>query len=55
MKLKGSSFGTLDQIQWPSQTQIKWTAALQNKQTNKNPTNSPGGAQEDGLEQDNQF
>lgn len=37
MKLKGSSFGTLDQIQWPSQTQIKWTAALQ-KNKQKQPT-----------------
>lgn len=54
MKLKGSSFGTLDQIQWPSQTQIKWTAALQKNKTKKT-TKSPGGAQEDGLEQDNQF
>lgn len=54
MKLKGSSFGTLDQIQWPSQTQIKWTAALQKNKKTKT-TNSPGGAQEDGLEQDNQF
>lgn len=35
MKLKGSSFGTLDQIQWPSQTQIKWTAALQKNKNNQ--------------------
>lgn len=38
MKLKGSSFGKLDQIQWPLQTQIKWTAALKEKKEKKEKT-----------------